>query len=336
MATIGQIAAELGLSKSTVSRALRGIPSISQETIALVRETASRLEYVPSVAAASLSTGRNYAIGVVVPSLDRWFYSSVVGGIDRTLAALGYDVVLFDLDHSHEGGKRPFTRSILRRRVDAVIVIATVFTPDEFAELALLDMPMIAVGPPTMGLRTIGVDDSAIMTTAATHLIEMGHRTLGLVGGYDTQSLTVFSASEREHAFTKSALKAGVVVDPTWMLSGAYQSGVTRQVVANLYQGRSWPTGLVCASDDMAIGAMYAIQSLGLRVPEDVSVIGIDGHEDAAGFDLTTCAQNAQEQGAYAARQVVAEIEGAAPPESFESSPFELVIRGSTAPPTRT
>lgn len=336
MATIGQIAAELGLSKSTVSRALRGIPSISQETIALVQEAADRLEYVPSVAAAGLSTGRNHAVGVVVPSLNRWFYSSVVSGIDRTLAELGYDVVLFDLDRSHVGGPRLFGRSLLRRRVDAVIVVATVFTPDELAELAMLDMPMISVGPPMAGIRSVGVDDAAIMAAATTHLLDLGHRSLGLVGGYDPESLTVIGASEREHAFTRSASAAGAIVDPSWMLSGGYRSGVAKQVVHDLYTRAVWPTALVCASDEMAIGAMYAIHQLGMRVPDDVSIIGIDGHEHSADYDLTTCVQDVQAQGALAARQVVAEVEGALAVEQFPPSDFELVVRGSTAPPRPT
>lgn len=333
MATITQIAAELGLSKSTVSRALRGVPSISHETVALVRDAADRLGYVPSVAAAGLSTGRNHAIGVVVPSLNRWFYSSVVSGIDRTLAELGYDVVLFDLDRTQREGARVFARSLLRRRVDALIVVATVFDPEELAELALLDIPMVAVGPPTSGLRSIGVDDAAVMRAATEHVLELGHRRLGLVGGYDTESLTVFGASEREHAFMRAALGAGALVEPAWMLSGGYRSGLALQAVAPLYRSASWPTALVCASDEMAIGAMYAIQQAGLRVPHDVSVIGIDGHEYAAAFDLTTCAQNVQEQGALAARQVVAEVEGATPVASFPPAGFELVVRGSTAAP---
>lgn len=333
MATLSQIAAELGLSKSTVSRALRGIPSISQETIALVREAATRLEYVPSVAAAGLSTGRNHAIGVVVPSLNRWFYSSVVGGIDRTLAELGYDVVLFDLDRSHGGGNRLFARSLLRRRVDAVIAVATVFTPDELAELALLDMPMISVGPPTAGIRTVGVDDAAVMEAATRHLIELGHRTLGLVGGYDTESLTVVGASQREHAFTSTALAGGATVEPSWMLSGGYRGDVAMRAVWRLYEGASWPTALVCASDEMAIGAMHGIQRAGLRVPDDVSIIGIDGHEYAAAYNLTTCEQDVQSQGALAAQQVVAEVEGAPSPDSFPPATFSLVTRGSTAPP---
>lgn len=333
MATIGQIADELGLSKSTVSRALRGIPSISAETVALVRAAAERLDYVPSVAAAGLSTGRNQAVGVIVPSLTRWFYSSVVSGIDRTLAAHGYDVVLFDLDRSHIGESRPFARSLLRRRVDAVIVVATVFSPDELAELALLDIPMIAVGPPTAGLRTIGVDDAAIMSAATGHLLALGHRTLGLVGGYDPESLTVYSASEREHAFMRTVMQAGAVVEPTWMLSGGYRSGMAKQVVAHLYRSTSWPTGLVCASDEMAFGAMYAVQEAGLRVPDDVSIIGIDGHENAEDYGLTTCEQDTQDQGARAAAQIIAEIEGSRAQSSFDPAGFRLIVRRSTAAP---
>jgi LacI family transcriptional regulator, repressor for deo operon, udp, cdd, tsx, nupC, and nupG len=335
MATISEIADELGISKSTVSRALRGVSSISDSTVAAVREAAERLGYVPSVAAAGLSTGRNQAIGVVVPSLNRWFYNSVLTGINRTLAELNYDVVLFDLDRSHLSGTRLFARSLLRRRVDALIVIATVFSSDELEEFALLDIPMIAVGPPTAGIRTIGVDDAAIMTAVTEHLLGLGHRTLGLLGGYDTESLTVFGAAEREHAFMKAALGAGAVIDPTWMLSGGYRSDVALQVVAPLFSGATRPTALVCASDEMAIGAMYAIRQAGLRVPEDVSVAGIDGHEYAEAFGLTTCEQDPEDQGARAARQLVAEVEGAPAADTFEPAGFSLVVRGSTAPPPR-
>lgn len=333
MATIGQIAAELGLSKSTVSRALRGVPGIAQETVALVREAADRLDYVPSVAAAGLSTGRNQAVGIVVPSLTRWFYSEVVSGITRTLAAHGYDAVLFDLDRSHVGENRPFARSLLRRRVDAVIVVATVFAPDELAELGLLDIPMVAVGPPTPGLRNIGVNDADIMGTATAHMLDLGHRTIGLVGGYDAESLTIFGASEREHAFMRTVMQTGAVVEPTWMLSGGYRSGMAKMVVSHLYRSSSWPTALVCASDEMAFGALFAIHEAGLRVPDDVSVIGIDGHENSASYDLTTCEQDAQGQGALAASQVIAELEGAPAPDAFDPAPFRLIVRGSTAEP---
>lgn len=333
MATIAQIASELGLSKSTVSRALRGMSTVSPETIESVRQVADRMNYIPSVAAAGLSIGRNHAIGVVVPSLNRWFYNSVVSGVDRALADLGYDVVLFDLDRNHAEVTRVFGRSLLRRRVDGLIVVATTLDDDELAELALIDVPVVAVGPPAEGLRTIGVDDDAIMTAATRHVLDLGHRRLGFVGGYDRESLTAVGATRRERTFLRVAAEAGAEVDDAWVLPGGYRIGQARRVVGPVMRSDHRPTALVCASDEMAIGAMYAILDAGLRVPDDVSVIGIDGHEYADAFDLTSLEQDVQEQGAVAARQVVAEVEGAPAPATFAPAGHTLVVRGTTAPP---
>jgi LacI family repressor for deo operon, udp, cdd, tsx, nupC, and nupG len=333
MTTIAQIAKELGLSKSTVSRALRGLPSVSPDTVEAIRAAAERMNYIPSVAAAGLSIGRNHAIGVLVPSLNRWFYNSVVSGIDRALSELGYDVVLFDLDRSHAEVTRVFARSLLRQRVDGLIVIATTFSDEELDEVARLDIPIIAVGPPAPGLRSIGVDDDAIMTTATEHVIGLGHRALGFLGGYDRESLSEVGATSRERTFLRVAAAAGLDVDPGWLLVGGYEMGQSRRVASLVMRASSRPTALVCSSDEMAIGAMYGVLEAGLRVPQDVSVIGIDGHENAEAFDLTTCVQDVQAQGAAAARQVVAEVEGAEAPESFAPAEYSLVIRATTAPP---
>lgn len=332
MATIGQIAAELGISKSTVSRALRGLPGVSQELIDEVKAVADRMGYVPSAAAAGLTTGRNYAVGVVVPSLTRWFYAEVVSGIDRALAAAGYDVVLYDMDRNHDAGTRAFARSLLRKRVDALIVVATVFSEHELSEFDALDMPVIAVGPSAPQFRTVGVDDHAIMAAATEYVLSLGHRRLGYVGGYDPESLSLASASDREHTFMKTALAAGALVEPEWMLSGRYKGGTAMRVTRELFERDVWPTALVCASDEMAMGAMCAIHATGKHVPEDVSVIGIDGHEYSADYELTTVAQDPQAQGEFAARQIVAEIEGAEAPAAFEPMPFTLVERSSAAP----
>lgn len=335
MSTIGQIAEQLGLSKSTVSRALRGVPGISEATVAAVQQRADELGYIPSIAAAGLSTGRNHAIGVVVPSLDRWFYDSVVTGISRELAELGYDVVLFDLDRSPGEATRLFHRSILRRRVDALLVVSTVFSAQELEEFGLIEMPVIAVGAPTPDMRRIGVDDTAIVVAAVQHLLDFGHRRIGLLGGYDVESLSILGAAEREQAFLEALSHAGLFANPAWMLSGGYRMGVAKQVTAELFARADRPTALVCASDEMAIGALHSARTAGLIPGVDVSIIGIDGHEYAEAFDLTTCAQDPQAQGAQAARQVVAEIDGAEPATAFAPSPFTLIPRGSTGPAPR-
>ena len=334
MSSISEIAEQLGISKSTVSRALRGVPGIAPGTVEAVRARADELGYIPSVAAAGLSTGRNYAVGVVVPALNRWFYELVLSGINRVLASHGYDLVLFDLDRGHGKASRLFARSILRHRVDAVLVVSTVFSTEEIEEFGLLKVPVLAVGAPSPGMRRIGVDDDEIMTAATRHIIDLGHRHIGLLGGYDPESLSVLGAAEREQAFMRTVTEAGAVLHPAWMLSGSYRMGVARQVTEQLFRSDSYPSALVCASDEMAIGAIYGLQAAGLRLAQDVSVIGIDGHEYGAAFGLTTCAQDPEAQGEYAARQIISEIEGGEAVGDFVPSPFELVIRESTAPPS--
>ncbi|WP_296665143.1 LacI family DNA-binding transcriptional regulator [Demequina sp.] len=333
MVTISQIAAELGLSKATVSRALRGVPGVADVTVATVRAAAETMGYIPDVAAAGLATGRSRAVAVVVPSLSRWFYNSVLTGIDRGLRSLGYDTVLYDLDRSVGSWPHVFVRSDLRRRVDGLIAVSMMFSAEELAEFSSLDIPMIAVGPTTHGFRTIGIDDAAVMTTATEHVLALGHQELGYLGGFDSQSRSLGGAVEREHAFMTAALDAGAVVDPTWMLAGRYRQSIALEVVTPVFRSDSWPTALVCASDEMAIGAMYAIQAAGLRVPQDVSVIGVDGHEYAQAYDLTTCAQYPEAQGELAARQIIAEVEGGPSRLSFEPADYQLVVRGSTGPP---
>ena len=150
MHSLVQIAEELGLSKSTVSRALRGMPGVSEGTTRAVREVADRIGYVPSIAAAGLSTGRNEAIGVLVPSVERWFYATALSGVTRVLAAAGYDVVLFDLQRT-TGMRRTFHRRLLRRRVDGLVVLSTEFTASEYAQLATLGMPLFAIGRRRVG-----------------------------------------------------------------------------------------------------------------------------------------------------------------------------------------
>jgi LacI family repressor for deo operon, udp, cdd, tsx, nupC, and nupG len=334
MSTITEIAKELGLAKSTVSRALRGLPNIAPETLTAIHETAERLNYVPSVVASGLSIGRNHAIGVLAPSVNRWFYTSVLTGIGRALAPQGYDVVLFDLDRRPSELDRAFKGAILRHRVDALVVIATELDDPELAELARLEIPTLGVGPPAPGLRTIGVDDVAVMAMATEHVIALGHRSLAFVGGHDSESLTTVGAALRGQSFLATTAAAGIPVPEEWMLPGGYVMGRARKVVASVVRSATRPTALVCASDEMAIGAMYAVLDAGLRVPEDISVIGIDGHHNAEAFDLTTVQQDVQAQGASAATQLMAEVEGAERAESLDSPEFSLVVRGSTAPPS--
>jgi LacI family repressor for deo operon, udp, cdd, tsx, nupC, and nupG len=334
MTSLIEIARELGLSKSTVSRALRGMPGISASTVEAVRTVAERDGYIPSPAASGLTTGRHHAIGVVVPSVRRWFYAYVLSGIDLALAEGNFDVVLFDLSRGGGSG-RLFHRSLLRRRVDGLIVLSTEFAPDERRQLDAVDLPMIAVGGPIDGMPRIGVDDRGVVVMALRHLIDLGHRNIGLIGGDDAEGLNSRVPVLRSMAYLDTLDEAGLEVRPEWMLSGGFRfAEAIKATECLLSSGEELPTALLCTSDEMAAGVLFALQAGGIDVPGRISVVGIDGHEYAEALGITTVEQDPERQGRNAAQWVLRRLSGEDDLD-VPITPYSLVVRSSTAPPAR-
>lgn len=334
MSTLAQIADDLGLSKSTVSRALRGKPGVSDATVQTIREAAERMGYIPSVTAAGLSTGRNEAIGVVVPSANRWFYTTVLSGIDKALATSGYDVVLFDLQYA-SGARRTFHNKLLRRRVDGLIVLSTEFNETEYSQFATVGMPLIAVGGTVRRMPRIGIDDVEVARAATRHVLELGHTRVGLVGGVDADGLNQVVPIKRTQGWSLELEAAGLTVREDWVVAGGFRLPIAKLAVAEFLDrvGEDRPTAFVCLSDEMAMGTILAIRDLGLRVPDDISVIGIDGHPFGEAFGLTTCVQDAEGQGSLAARTVIARLQRATEQTIGRITPFTLTVRASTSAP---
>jgi LacI family transcriptional regulator, repressor for deo operon, udp, cdd, tsx, nupC, and nupG len=331
---IQEIATVTGLSKSTVSRALRGMSSVADTTIDQVRRVADELGYVPSSAAAGLATGRQRAVGVVVPVIDRWFYVRALGGIDAELRRAGYDLVLYNLGGPGGDRDRAFRRSMLRHRVDGLVLLSLVLDETERAELELTRHPMIVIGGPAPGLRNVGVDDVAVARLAVEHLTGLGHRDVAYVGGQDEAGMNVAVPWLRRDGFVDAMGERGLPVREEWMLDGRFSFAGGAAAGATLFGGRGAgrPTAVFCASDEMALGVLLAARRAGLSVPGDVSVMGIDGHEYGQVEGLTTVAQDPEEQGRVAARAVVTEIDGgvAGP---LPASPARLLVRATTGPP---
>lgn len=330
---IQEIATVTGLSKSTVSRALRGMENVAETTIDEVRRVADELGYVPSSAAAGLATGRQRAVGVVVPVIDRWFYVKALGGVDAELRRAGYDLVLYNLGGPGGDRDRAFRRSMLRHRVDALVLLSLVLDATERAELELTRHPMIVIGGPAPGLRNIGVDDRAVTQIAVDHLCGLGHRRVAYVGGQDEAGMNVAVPHLRRDGFVDAMRAAGHAVPDRWLLDGRFSfAGGVAAGDALFGAGVDRPTAVLCASDEMALGVLLAAAQAGLSVPGDVSVIGIDGHEYGATVGLTTVAQDPEAQGRAAARAVLAEVEGGAA-GAIVAAPAHLVVRGTTGPP---
>lgn len=326
------------MSTATVSRALRGLPRVSEDTRLRVEEAAQRLGYVPSPHAARLASGRTGTVAVVVPFVTRWFFATVVDGVEQVLRASGYEVLLYNLAGDPASRHRVLGTHLLTKRVDAILVLGLTPTPAEVAWLGEHAERVTTLGAETPGWPSVRIDDHLVARSAVEHLLSLGHRRIGLVSGRIDEGLDVVTPSDRGEAYRQALRDHGLPTVPElehdggFTLEGGYQAGL------RLLAHPDPPTAVFCASDEMAIGLMRACRERGVRVPEDLSVVGVDDHEMSPYLALTTVRQPVREQGQAAAAQILRLLEhrsdqgGRAEPEHLVL-PTELVVRGTTGPP---
>ncbi len=340
--TIERVAALAGVSTATVSRALAGKSTVSPSTRAKVEAAAKELGYVVSSAASSLASGRTRNIGVVVPFLDGWFYMRVLKGAHEALADAGYDLTLYHLDQSASvpGGPanprraRLFDEFLRRQRVDGFIAVSLELTDAELAGLHALGKPAVAIGGPLPGALTLSIDDAAIARHATEHLLSLGHRRVAHIGGDPLLDLDFHLSVNRRGGYETALLSQGLEPDPLLVRVGDFTvTGGYRATLQLLGDPRVAPTAIFAASDEMAMGAIMAARDLGKRVPDDLSIIGIDGHELGEFYGLTTVSQFPENQGRLAAEAVLGALDSESTPAHNVALPFELVVRSSTSAP---
>lgn len=328
-ATIIDVARRAGLSTATVSRALRGLPNVSASARARVRRAAEELSYTASPIASQLSSGRTGAVGVVAPFIDRWFFGRVVAGIDSVLRAHDRDLLLYNLGDTrvHE---RFFERLPVRRRADALIVLTLPLSETETKALASLRIPVAVLGSPAPSFWNVRIDDAAAATTAVRHLINLGHRRIGLITGAAHDPRRFATPIVRRHAYRAALSAAGIPHDPQLEVAGHFGIEEGAAAMAQLLSLPEPPSAVFAESDEMAFGALRTLRRMSLLCPGDVSVIGFDDHEIAHLMDLTTIGQPVVEQGAILARQVLNALSGTDQQPSEVVLPTRLIVRGST------
>ncbi|HTZ44360.1 MAG TPA: LacI family DNA-binding transcriptional regulator [Jatrophihabitans sp.] len=328
-ASIEDVAKLAGVSIATVSRSLRGLPDVATATRDRVLAAAQELDYVASPFAARLASGRSSTLGVVMPFVNRWFFSEVLGSVESVLSNANYDLLLHNLGDS-EGRARFFTNLPVRKRVDAVLVVSLALTEDEVAALKTLDLPVGVLGVKHPGMFSVRIDDVVAATSAVEHLLSLGHRRIALIGG-DTDDPMRFTPPHHRGTGYREALRgAGIEPDPALQVLGYFTVAGGEAAMTRLLDGPQPPTAVFAESDEMAYGAIKAIRRRGLRVPEDVAVIGFDDHATAELMDLTTVRQPVAEQGAVLAQELLDSLSGAAGEPSDLVLDTELVVRGST------
>jgi len=335
LSAIGDVARLAGVSKSTASRALSGRGYVSEATRARVVDAAQDIGYVASANAASLTTGRTKNVGVVIPYVNRWFFGEVLEGIESTLISAGYDLTLYRLRSDEEQRRRVFDYFLARKRVDAVIAVGIELTTREVDQLHSLGKPIVGLGGKIDRITTLGINDVEAANLMTSHLISLGHQKILHLGGDQLAQMDFHVHSERLAGFHAAMADAGLEASEDFRAVPFSIPGGHEAALTVLADPRRRPTAIVAGCDEIAIGVLVAARQLGIQVPNELSVIGIDGHDLAPMFGLTTLAQEPSGQGASAATLVLEQLDGdhSHPTHGHVTVPVQLVMRTSTTAP---
>lgn len=331
-ATLSDIAKDLNISVVTVSKALRNKGRISARTRNRVLKRAKELDYRPNWVARSLVTRRTYTIGLLLPDFTHPFFADIAKTIAETVRPRGYHVIIsyFEEDPDLE---RVEADSLLARRVDGLI-LASSQSPERlelFDEFRARKMPLVLIDRPIEGVRAsfVGVDNEAVGRLATTHLIERGCKRIAHLRGPK-----IGLAAKRLKGYLASLKKNKLAAPANYVVDAGFQDHTGFEAMKRLLAGvMQAPDGVFCYNDPVAIGAMKALRENGLRVPEDVAVVGAGNvhYSDALAVPLTTIDQKTRQIGARAAELLLEQIgsKRAVRPEKILIVP-ELVARKST------
>lgn len=329
--SIKEIARLARVSHSTVSRALRHSPLVHPETAERIRRIADEFGYCPSGPARSLVTRHTETIGVVVTSIADPFHADVVGGIEEMANEHGFSVFLANSNADPDRELR-VVRSFQQRRVDGLIVAASRVGALHLAALSRMRIPIVLVNNqhPSEFVHSVAIANADAARAATRHLIALGHRRIAYLGdrfGYQ-------SDTERFAGYRQALAEADLPFEPELIAHGNGKPDGAAPAMARLLALADPPTAVFCYNDMTALGALRHLRRCGLRVPEDLSLVGFDDLFLAEYMDppLTTMRQPMWEMGRAAARMLLDLISGKATVENIQM-PAELVVRASTAAP---
>ena len=331
---MADVARRAGVSTGTVSRALRNLPGVSDETREMIKRTADELAYVVSPEASRLSRGSTGRVALVVPRMQVWFYAAMLASLEKVLRSADLDVLIYQIDGEVQRN-RFFAELPARRKVDAVVLVALPVLREEAERLDFLGVNVVVAGGRIRTYPHVRVDDHAIGVHAVEHLVAHGHRRIAMIRTSDTEGAYWSSDAERTQGFRDAMATAGLAVDPDYVVTEPYDVSAGSRAMDRLMNLPLPPTAVFAYSDELAIAALRTAQRRGLSVPGDVSLIGVDGHPTAEVFGISTIDQAVATQGRLAGQLVLDLLAGRQPPSAGTVVPTELVQRSSTAPPPR-
>lgn len=326
--TLAQVAKIAGVSQMTASRALNDRPGVSQETRDAVLRIAADIGYAVNRSAQKLSGGRNRIIGIITPMLDNQFVSELIQGIGRAARAARYEIIvytIFDEDRAtHEG-----VIGLMQQFADGVVSIL----PQEaayFAALAATHIPIVVIDQrgTLNSYPSVAVDNYGGASMAVDHLAGLGHTRIAFISGNEA----IEGVRERQRGYVDTLARLGLGFDAQLLVAGDLSQLKAYEAASDLLELPNPPTAIFTANDLSAFGVITAVREKGLRVPDDISVIGFDDIPMALQVHppLTTIRQPFQQMARSAVTTLLAMMEGSETGSPRITLPAELVVRGST------
>jgi DNA-binding LacI/PurR family transcriptional regulator len=326
--TIRDVARRAGVGVGTVSRVLNDSPLVKSDKRERVVTAIAELGFVRNATAHSLSTGRSHAIGVIAPFFTSPSSAERLRGLSARLSERGYMLLLVDVE-TPEQRAAAFNDLVSRHAVEGLIVISIRPDDHELAALARERRPTVLVDAAHRSLPHVAIDDVLGGELATGHLLAKGHTRIAFVGDRLPAPFGLTSSERRLKGHRRALREAGLKPDRAYERLGGHDREEARDLAAPLFELPAPPTAVFAASDIQAIGTIEAIEHAGLRVPDDVAVIGFDDIELAAVVGLTTVRQPLRESGRRGAELLLAAIEGVKPPPAA-IEPLTVIERRTT------
>jgi LacI family transcriptional regulator len=311
------IARDLGLSAVTISKVLRNHPDIAQETRERVLKRVQELDYRPNILARGLVTGRSYLIGLVVPDLLHPFFAEIAKAISTVVAARGYSVIISSSEEDAQREAREI-QHLVSRQLDALAIASSDSGTESFERMDRASHPYVLIDRQFADFEAnfVGIDDVAAGRMATEHLLDRGCRTVAHIRGRENTT-----GMRRFEGYRQALQTRGIVCEERYVIarervdSGSEEQGAEAMRLLLIQEPR--PDGVFCFNDPLAIGAMNAILDSGLRIPEDIAVIGCGNlhFNGSLRVPLSSIDQRSQQVGEQTGRLLLNLIESKTRPE---------------------
>jgi LacI family transcriptional regulator len=331
--TIYDLAREAGVGIGTVSRCLNDQPHVSAQTRAKVLAVAKRLSYQPHAQAQRLASRRTNNISVIIPSFTNYFFVQVLQGVQDQAADSGVDLILYSVSHPVQVDQY-LRRSLHRGHVDGVLFFSMKLPENHAAKFEQMHLPLVLVDAFHPSFDSIQVQNREGALAATRHLLNLGHRSIAMINA----DLSTLPAQERMAGYRMGLEEARVPFrdDRVFVGDSGKNDGFNREAGREAMQrlldantGDDRVTAVVIASDVQAIGALEATRSAGIRVPEDLALVGFDDIELAQYAELTTMRQPMYEMGQLAMEKLIRRIKEPGAPPTLTSFLPSLIVRRS-------